>query len=73
MCREQTLLMVWVLLWKVIQTLWHTVPKPILQLVNRALQFLQDLDDEFGVTGKPRYRLVFVCLSVTQLSLGFQL
>ena len=62
------MLMVCVLQWKMVLSLWQKVTRPVRRQVEDALQYLQDLDDEVGVTGKARC-VPFVCRSVSVCSL----
>ena len=55
--------MVCVLQWKMVLSLWQKVTRPVRRQVEDALQYLQDLDDEVGVTGKARC-VPLVCRSV---------
>lgn len=57
------MLMVCVLQWKMVLSLWQKVTRPVRRQVEDALQYLQDLDDEVGVTGKARC-VPLVCRSV---------
>ena len=61
------MLMVCVLQWKMILSLWQKVTRPVHRQVEDALQYLQDLDDEVGVTGKARC-VPLVCQSVSVCS-----